>query len=293
MMSVVIAQSGTLADHLHALHVALAVVGAAHRLQDAARARLQRQVDVLAEARQLGVRGDQARARPSGAGSCSGCARCPRPRPRAPAGRRSRSAPPSAGRARRSSRSGPAGSPPLTPSAASASTSSHDRPRRLCSRPRVDGTMQYEHTQLQPTEICTHAWNGRSRFGGRSPGSPRTRSSPAPRGRRMVRNSPSLSIWPGPEGHVHERELLEDLVLQRLRPAAADAHDPLRVLALQPLGLAQVADQPVVGRLADRAGVEEDQVGAVALGRLLVAERLEHALHALRSRARSSGTRRW
>ena len=60
MMSVVIAQSGTLlADHLHALHVAVAVVGAAHRLQDAAGARLQRQVDVLAQARQLGMRGDQ------------------------------------------------------------------------------------------------------------------------------------------------------------------------------------------------------------------------------------------
>jgi hypothetical protein len=29
--------------------------------------------------------------------------------------------------------------------------------------------MQYEHLQLQPTLICTHAWNLRSRFIGRWP----------------------------------------------------------------------------------------------------------------------------
>ena len=85
----------------------------------------------------------------------------------------------------------------------------------------------------------------------------------------------------GAEGDVDEGEALEDLVLDRLRPAAADAHDPLRVFGLEPLGLAQVGDEAVVGRLADRAGVEEDQVGVVAARRLLVAERLEHPLHAL------------
>ena len=40
-------------------------------------------------------------------------------------------------------------------------------------------------------------------------------------------------------------------------------------------------DEPAVGRLADRARVEQDQVGLGALGRLGVAERLEHALHPL------------
>src|ERR671912_705841 len=77
------------------------------------------------------------------------------------------------------------------------------------------------------------------------------------------------------EGDVDEREALEDLVLDRLGPAAPDADHAVGVLGLQALGLAQVADQPVVGRLADRAGVEEDQVGLVALGHLAVAERLE------------------
>ena len=83
------------------------------------------------------------------------------------------------------------------------------------------------------------------------------------------------------EGDVDEREAPEDLVLDRLRPAAADPDHPLRVFGLQPLRLAQVGDEAVVGRLADRAGVEEDQVGLLAARGLLVAERLEHPLHPL------------
>ena len=35
--------------------------------------------------------------------------------------------------------------------------------------PRTAGTMQYEQTELQPIEICTQAWNARSRRVGRSP----------------------------------------------------------------------------------------------------------------------------
>jgi hypothetical protein len=83
------------------------------------------------------------------------------------------------------------------------------------------------------------------------------------------------------EGHVDEGELLEDALLHRLRPAAADPDHPRRVLDLEPLRFTEVAHQPVVGLLADRAGVEQDQVGPVARGSLPVAERLEHALHAL------------
>ncbi len=84
------------------------------------------------------------------------------------------------------------------------------------------------------------------------------------------------------ERHVDERELLEDPLLDRLRPAAAHAHHAGRVLGLQALGLAEVAHHPGVRLLADRAGVEEDQVGAGAVLDLGVAERVEHALHALR-----------
>ena len=37
--------------------------------------------------------------------------------------------------------------------------------------------------------------------------------------------------------------------------------DPVGMLALEPLGLAEMGDEAVVGVLADRAGVEQDQVG--------------------------------
>ena len=61
----------------------------------------------------------------------------------------------------------------LTPSAASRSTSAAiSAAGRETSRPRVEGTMQYEQAQLHPTEICTQAWNSRSRFMGRRPVKP-------------------------------------------------------------------------------------------------------------------------
>ena len=85
----------------------------------------------------------------------------------------------------------------------------------------------------------------------------------------------------GTEGDVDEREASEDLVFDRLRPAAAHADDDVRALALEPLGLAQVGDEALVGLLTDRARVEEDQVGLLARRRLDIAQRLEHALHAL------------
>ena len=86
---------------------------------------------------------------------------------------------------------------------------------------------------------------------------------------------------PRPERDVDEGEPLEDLVLDRLRPAAPDPHHPLGILRLEPLRLAQVGGEAVVRRLANRAGVEEDQIGRRALRDLLVAERIEHPLHPL------------
>ena len=57
-----------------------------------------------------------------------------------------------------------------TPSSASrAISSTSSAGSRLTSRPRVDGTMQKAQPMLQPCEICTHAWNSRSRFIGRWP----------------------------------------------------------------------------------------------------------------------------
>ena len=81
-------------------------------------------------------------------------------------------------------------------------------------------------------------------------------------GQRVAREElRELVHLPGAEGDIDEREALEHLLLDRLRPAAADADDPLRLFALQALGLAEVGDEAAVGRLADRARVEQDQVG--------------------------------
>src|SRR5439155_11567425 len=52
------AVGNVLADHRHSVEVALTRVGAAHALEHAARSGLQREVDVLAQRRQLGVRTD-------------------------------------------------------------------------------------------------------------------------------------------------------------------------------------------------------------------------------------------
>ena len=59
--------------------------------------------------------------------------------------------------------------------------------------------MQYEHVELQPCEICSQAWNGRSRRIGRSPENssnvekcPRGTSPPA------WMNSPRREMLPGP-----------------------------------------------------------------------------------------------
>jgi hypothetical protein len=58
---------------------------------------------------------------------------------------------------------------------------------------------------------------------------------------------------PRPECDVDEGEALEDLVLDRLRPAAADADDPPRVFALEPLGLAEVGDETAVRSSGSRS----------------------------------------
>ena len=134
---------------------------------------------------------------------------------------------------------------------------------------------------MQPTETWTQPWNSRARFIGRWPEKPSNSKKPWAVMLSAVRNSARRGIWPGPEGHVDERELLEDLILHGLGPAAADSDDPGGILGLEPLGLPEPAEKAVVGGLADRAGVEEDHVGVVLLLGLGVAERFEHALHAL------------
>jgi len=65
----------------------------------------------------------------------------------------------------------------------------------------------------------------------------------------------------GAEGDVDERVALEDQLALRLRVAAADRDHELRVLPLAGACVAKIRSEPRVGLLADRACVEDDDVG--------------------------------
>ena len=144
---------------------------------------------------------------------------------------------------------------------------------------------------MQPTEICSQPWCGRARLRRERPGEA-LELEIALGAQRVARQELGEAMnLPRAEGHINEREAGEDLVLHRLRPAAAHPDHARRVLALEPPRLAQVREQPVVGRLADRARVEEDQVG-LRRARAPRRSRAPRASRACaRSRARSSGSR--
>ena len=144
---------------------------------------------------------------------------------------------------------------------------------------------------MQPTLICSQPWNGRARRAGRWPGEA-LELEVALGGERVARQElRELVHLAGAEGDVDEREALEHLLLDRLRPAAADADDPLGLFALQALGLAEVRDEAAVGRLADRAGVEQDQVGLARARAPRCSRATRASPSSARSRARSSGSR--
>ena len=65
----------------------------------------------------------------------------------------------------------------------------------------------------------------------------------------------------GAEGDVDEGEAREHLLLDRLRPAPSHSDHRVGMPALERLGLPQMGHEAAVGGLADRAGVEEDEIG--------------------------------
>ena len=126
--------------------------------------------------------------------------------------------------------------------------------------------MQYEHFELQPIETCTHAWNDRSLCIGssaaksRSSRPKRPRATPTPAGAEPLAEVRDRAR---PERDVDGRVELEDALALRLGVAAADGDHAVRVLALPRGRLAQVGGELRVRLLADRAGVEDDDVGVV------------------------------
>ena len=84
-----------------------------------------------------------------------------------------------------------------------------------------------------------------------------------------------------PEGDVDERVEVEEPLALRLGVAAADGDHLLRVGALEHLRVAEVRGEPLVGLLADRARVEDEDVRLLLRDRLPQSQLLEHALDPL------------
>ena len=80
---------------------------------------------------------------------------------------------------------------------------------------------------MQPTLICSQPWNG-ARAARRQVAGEALELEVALRAERVARQELREPVHlPGAERDVDEREALEHLLLQRLRPAAADAdHAP-------------------------------------------------------------------
>ena len=89
--------------------------------------------------------------------------------------------------------------------------------------------MQYEQTMLQPAEICTQPWKSRRALGRQVAGEALELEEALGGERVAGEELGELVHLAGAEGDVDERELAEHLVLDRLRPAAADADHALRV----------------------------------------------------------------
>ena len=84
-----------------------------------------------------------------------------------------------------------------------------------------------------------------------------------------------------PKRDVNGRIELEDSLALGLRVAPADGDHAIGMLALPRRGFTEVGGELRVGLLADRARVEDDDVGVVRARRLPQPELFEHALDPL------------
>ncbi len=92
---------------------------------------------------------------------------------------------------------------------------------------------------------------------------------------------PQLGNRARPEGEVHLREMLEQVLALHLGEAAADREQAPWIGVLERFCQPQVRRQPRLGLFANGAGVEDHQVGLLERRRLPQAQFLEHALDPL------------
>ena len=171
-----------------------------------------------------------------------------------------------------------------TPAAASCVTSATMSPgRRLCSRPRTDG-----HDAVRARRVAAHR-HLHPRVGRplavlrQVAGEVLVRAEPAAVDAGAARADPLAEVRDRarPERHVDLRIEVEDPLLLRLGEAAADGDHEVGILALPGAGVAEIGGELGVRLLADRARVEDDEIGVLLRDGLPHAERLEHALDAL------------
>jgi len=81
--------------------------------------------------------------------------------------------------------------------------------------------------------------------------------------------------------NIDERKLGEEVVALCLHQAAADGDDRARAAALHALGMVESRVERLVGLLADRAGVEHDDIGVLSRIGGLEPLPFEHAGNAL------------
>ena len=171
-----------------------------------------------------------------------------------------------------------------TPSAASAVRLGHEvAPADGSARARARaGTMQYEQAELQPLRdlhpglvrpLAAHRQVARELVEGREMAA------------RQRAAGPDELAQPADvaraEGEVDERVQIEQLVLHRLRPAAADDDRLAGSRCFGARASIRWLHEAVVGLLADRAGVEDEHVGLAGRRRLPQSQRLQQPLDPL------------
>ena len=141
---------------------------------------------------------------------------------------------------------------------------------RLISRPRVRGTMQNAQNRSQPSITVRKALRRRRPREGRvARGQVEALEGARLLGARARARRPARGVGQRrheaqvvrAEHEVELREAAQQRVALLLRDAAADAeHAPRRARAFHARSSAEVAVEPVLGLLADRAGVDQQQV---------------------------------
>ena len=142
--------------------------------------------------------------------------------------------------------------------------------------------MQYEQTQLHPWEICSQAWNSRARFIGRCPAKPSNSKNPCAPIESVVRNSARRPICPGPKatstnGKRSKTSSFTDCAQQPPTPTIRLGSSDLSRFAWPRCAMKRESADSRIEQVLKRIRSAPSRSGAS-----VVAERLEHAAHALR-----------